>query len=269
MLLDADLARDPRRTAALSAELAQGQRLSRPRRRRARRAGAQPRQSRARRQQFAALEQRALAAGARSRRRRRSARATSRSPPAKMSSVCAAREASSQSLPRGRRRSLPATSRRRARPFAGGRQRFRRRFAYQLPAAAPVTEGLGSVNAERRSLARAHARHRRAAPPVTAPADGTIRFAGPFRDYDGILIIDHGGGWMSLIVNVASTLQPATRSALGAAARPRARAAAGRIVPEWASNLACSHRRFISNPVKGPQRRLNRLSKPRYRTRLS
>ena len=28
---------------------------------------------------------------------------------------------------------------------------------------------------------------------VTAPADGTIRFAGPFRDYDGVMIIDSGG----------------------------------------------------------------------------
>jgi septal ring factor EnvC (AmiA/AmiB activator) len=35
-----------------------------------------------------------------------------------------------------------------------------------------------------------------------------IRFSGPFRDYDGVLIIDHGGGWISLLVNVTSTLQP-------------------------------------------------------------
>ena len=32
-----------------------------------------------------------------------------------------------------------------------------------------------------------------------------MSFSGPFRDYDGVLIIDHGGGWMSLIVNVASS----------------------------------------------------------------
>jgi septal ring factor EnvC (AmiA/AmiB activator) len=51
--------------------------------------------------------------------------------------------------------------------------------------------------------------------PVTAPADGTVRFSGPFRDYDGVLIIDHGGGWMSLIVNVGSALRPGDRVALG------------------------------------------------------
>jgi septal ring factor EnvC (AmiA/AmiB activator) len=42
-----------------------------------------------------------------------------------------------------------------------------------------------------------------------------VRYAGPFRDYDGILIIDHGGGWMSLIVNVGSTLRQGDRVAIG------------------------------------------------------
>jgi septal ring factor EnvC (AmiA/AmiB activator) len=42
-----------------------------------------------------------------------------------------------------------------------------------------------------------------------------VRFAGPFRDYDGILIIDHGGGWMSLIVNVSTELKPGDRVQLG------------------------------------------------------
>ena len=51
--------------------------------------------------------------------------------------------------------------------------------------------------------------------PVTVPAEGVVRFAGPFRDYDGVLIIDHGAGWLSLIVNVASPLHPGDRVALG------------------------------------------------------
>jgi septal ring factor EnvC (AmiA/AmiB activator) len=46
---------------------------------------------------------------------------------------------------------------------------------------------------------------------VNAPAAGTVRFSGPFRGYDGVLIIDHGGGWLSLIVNVASPLHPGDR----------------------------------------------------------
>jgi septal ring factor EnvC (AmiA/AmiB activator) len=45
-----------------------------------------------------------------------------------------------------------------------------------------------------------------------------VRFAGPFRDFDGVLIIDHGGGWLSLIVNVASELHPGDRVKSGDAA---------------------------------------------------
>jgi septal ring factor EnvC (AmiA/AmiB activator) len=87
-------------------------------------------------------------------------------------------------------------------------------FAYALPATASVTEGLGAVNesgVRSRGLTLATAR----GVAVTAPADGVVKFAGPFRDYDGVLIIDHGGGWLSLIVNVASTLHQGERVGLG------------------------------------------------------
>jgi septal ring factor EnvC (AmiA/AmiB activator) len=87
-------------------------------------------------------------------------------------------------------------------------------FAYQLPAAAPVVEGVGAVN-ESGVVARGVAMATRRGMPLSAPADGTIRFAGPYRDYDGVLIIDHGGGWLSLIVNAASTLHPGDKVQLG------------------------------------------------------
>jgi septal ring factor EnvC (AmiA/AmiB activator) len=74
---------------------------------------------------------------------------------------------------------------------------------YVLPANAAVTEGLGSVSANGvRSRGVSLATRRGAA--LIAPADGTILFAGPFRDYDGIVIIDHGGGWKSVLVNAGS-----------------------------------------------------------------
>ncbi len=38
--------------------------------------------------------------------------------------------------------------------------------------------------------------------PVVAPLDGTVRFVGPFRSYGHILIIEHGGGYHSLIAGV-------------------------------------------------------------------
>jgi septal ring factor EnvC (AmiA/AmiB activator) len=37
---------------------------------------------------------------------------------------------------------------------------------------------------------------------VTAPARGRIAYAGPFRGYAGIVIIDHDNGWASLITGL-------------------------------------------------------------------
>jgi septal ring factor EnvC (AmiA/AmiB activator) len=39
----------------------------------------------------------------------------------------------------------------------------------------------------------------RAGSPVVAPADGTIAFAGPYRGYGQLLIIEHGGGYHTLL----------------------------------------------------------------------
>jgi septal ring factor EnvC (AmiA/AmiB activator) len=99
-------------------------------------------------------------------------------------------------------------------PFAAEGGRAAPPFAYQLPATAAVIDGLGSVSASGvRSRGVTLATGRGAM--VTAPADGVVKFAGPFRDYDGVVIIDHGGGWLSLIVNVASELHPGDRIRLG------------------------------------------------------
>jgi len=87
-------------------------------------------------------------------------------------------------------------------------------FAYRLPAEARVTEGLGSVNesgVQSRGLTLATPR----GTPLSAPASGTVRFSGPFRDYDGILVLDHGDGWMTLMVNLSSPLPAGTRVRLG------------------------------------------------------
>ena len=100
------------------------------------------------------------------------------------------------------------------RPFGPTGPQPKPPFDYALPASAPVLEGLGSVNdsgVRSRGVSFGTAR----GSPVSAPADGTVRFSGPFRDYDGIVIIDHGGGWMSLIVNVSSSLRPGARVRLG------------------------------------------------------
>ncbi|HYI42903.1 MAG TPA: peptidoglycan DD-metalloendopeptidase family protein [Sphingomicrobium sp.] len=87
-------------------------------------------------------------------------------------------------------------------------------FQYQLPAAARVTEGLGALSdsgVRSRGLTLATPR----GTPLLVPASGIVRFAGPFRRYDGIVIIDHGNGWMSLILNVATTLRRGQKVAIG------------------------------------------------------
>jgi septal ring factor EnvC (AmiA/AmiB activator) len=77
-----------------------------------------------------------------------------------------------------------------------------------------VTEGLGAVDSNGvRSRGITLGTARGAA--VSAPADGIIRYSGPFRDYDGVVIIDHGGGWLTLLVDLSSQLRPGDKVRLG------------------------------------------------------
>jgi len=100
------------------------------------------------------------------------------------------------------------------RPFAPVGQEPRPPFAYALPVNAPVIEGLGAVNDSGvRSRGITFATGQGAS--VSAPADGIVRFSGPFHDYDGVLIIDHGGGWLSLVVNLSSEVKPGDKVRLG------------------------------------------------------
>ena len=104
-------------------------------------------------------------------------------------------------------------------------------FAYTLPSPAPVVEGLGAVAANgvrSRGLTLSTA----SGAAVTVPASGIIRFSGPFRSYDAVVIIDHGNGWMSLILNTASTLKPGEKVVAG---QPLGRAL-GRIGVELSRN---------------------------------
>ncbi len=103
----------------------------------------------------------------------------------------------------------------------------RRSPRYLLPVQGRVVIGMGEI-----SDAGVHARGLtfETAPnaPVIAPAPGRIVYAGRFRGYGEIVIIDHGGGWISTITDLASLAvrsgaQVRRGSALGrtAQARPR------------------------------------------------
>jgi septal ring factor EnvC (AmiA/AmiB activator) len=87
-------------------------------------------------------------------------------------------------------------------------------LAYFLPVAAALTEGFGSVgDTGIRSRGLAFAAY--AGEPVRIPADGTIAFAGPFRRHDGVVIMDHGGGWMTLMTGVRTPLRKGERVKAG------------------------------------------------------
>jgi septal ring factor EnvC (AmiA/AmiB activator) len=97
-----------------------------------------------------------------------------------------------------------------ARPVSPEGRHDTLQLAYILPVDARVTSGLGSVNdsgVSSRGLTLAAARGAR----VVAPAAGVVRFSGPFRNFDGIVIIDHGSGWLSVLLNLASPLKVGSR----------------------------------------------------------
>lgn len=87
-------------------------------------------------------------------------------------------------------------------------------IAYRLPATAAVTEGFGNLS-DNGVRARGVTLATRRGSTISAPASGTIEFSGPFRDYDGIIIIDHGNGWRSVLVNVGSASGKGWRVRIG------------------------------------------------------
>ena len=141
-----------------------------------------------------------------------------------------------------------------ARPNSSGESVPGVPFPYVLPSGAPVIEGLGAVapnGVRSRGLTLSTAR----GTSVAVPASGTIRFAGPFRSYDAVVIIEHDGGWLSLILNVASPLKPGQKVEIG---QPLGRAL-GRIGVELSRNgrhvspaiIAGSSQSLSKSPKRG------------------
>lgn len=75
------------------------------------------------------------------------------------------------------------------------------RFSYRLPVAGTVVTGLGEVS-DTGVRARGLTIAARNGALVVAPAAGRIAFAGSFRGFGQIIIIDHGGGWTTLITSL-------------------------------------------------------------------
>ena len=124
-------------------------------------------------------------------------------------------EAEAAAGARAQARKLAAMPLARPRPLPAEQATSRPSFDYRLPTLAPVIEGLGAVSA-----AGVQSRGIRFATPrgvaIVAPASGTILFAGAFRTHDAIIVIDHGGGWTSLVIGVAPAVARGNRIGAGA-----------------------------------------------------
>lgn len=74
---------------------------------------------------------------------------------------------------------------------------------YRVPVIGRVLSGLGEVSptgVRARGLTIAT----RASAQVVAPTGGRVAFAGPYRGFGNIVIIDHGRGWTTLITSLAA-----------------------------------------------------------------
>jgi septal ring factor EnvC (AmiA/AmiB activator) len=89
--------------------------------------------------------------------------------------------------------------------------------AYRLPAAGKIIAGMGELS---RIGVRARGLTLATAPGATviAPAMGRIAYAGPFRGYGDIVILDHGHGWTTMLAGLE--LVTASSGTLAAAGAP-------------------------------------------------
>ena len=79
------------------------------------------------------------------------------------------------------------------------------RLAWRLPVLGPITRGFGEVlpsGARSRGVTIAA----RPGAIVVAPAGGRVAFAGLYRGYGAIAIVDHGGGYVSLVTGLGANL---------------------------------------------------------------
>jgi septal ring factor EnvC (AmiA/AmiB activator) len=164
------------------------------------------------RKEFATIEQRLLAETAR----------TGSAAVAAADVMLASRETSERlgsdfrgsELVRRQARELAAETGIPPRPGSLDGPQFRAPFVYRLPANAPLTQGLGEID---RSGVRARGITLETVrgSELEAPAAGEVRFSGPVRGFSGVLIIDHGGGWMTMIVNLSPQLRRGQRVQVG------------------------------------------------------
>jgi len=198
------------RTAGLRAEIARGRTLERAARTTALSLRAAERDLGARRQTLAALEarQRLAARAAGSVADREEERALALAEQARDLNALAADFGKQGELRQALER-LPGPVLRPLRPetaqvaaVASGPEPVAGPLAYIAPVAGRIVAGFGDAQAglpRSRGIALAV----RPGAQVVAPASGRIAFAGPYRGYGRIVIVEHDGGWTSLITGLA------------------------------------------------------------------
>lgn len=97
----------------------------------------------------------------------------------------------------------PAIPGQAAAPVRESAVRHAGRPPYRLPVVGRLVSGMGELSntgVRTRGLTLATARGAQ----VISPTSGRVAYAGAFRGYGRIVIVDHGGGWTTLITNLAS-----------------------------------------------------------------
>ncbi|MFA7604115.1 MAG: peptidoglycan DD-metalloendopeptidase family protein [Novosphingobium sp.] len=74
---------------------------------------------------------------------------------------------------------------------------------YLLPVAGRLVTGFSDRPQDRGTHVRGIALSARGGAQIVAPAAGRVAFAGPYRGYGNIVIIEHPGGWTSLVTGLA------------------------------------------------------------------
>ena len=75
---------------------------------------------------------------------------------------------------------------------------------YRVPVTGKLVTGFGEVSSDAGVTSRGLTWAVPGGADISAPAAGKIVFAGQFRDYGKIVVIDHGGGWSTLLIGLGS-----------------------------------------------------------------
>ena len=85
---------------------------------------------------------------------------------------------------------------------------------YRVPVTGKLVTGFGEVSSDAGVTSRGLTWAVPGGADIAAPAAGKIVFAGPFRDYGTIIVIDHGGGWSTALIGLG-TLSVTTGQRVG------------------------------------------------------